>query len=286
MEPAANSDETDFLACVGDNCIDRFGPPLNLRLVGGNALNVAVQLSQLGRSVTYFGAVGADDDGAFVARALRENGVNLAGLVTSSSPTAFTEVHVDEIGERTIGLEEFGACQTYYPRPTDIETLLRARHCHIGWLNDGGRLVDLLVSAGVCVSRDISINADKGSLSVAGLSIAFASVEGSRNAAVAVARRLLDEGAKLAVVTRGESGSLAMSSTELAEAGILPVSVVDTTGAGDSFIAGFIAARTRGMNLPSSLQFAAGVAAKTCTHIGGFLQQERPLTFVKTRWGK
>ncbi len=47
-------------AVVGDNCVDRFKSPVNQSLIGGNAVNVAVQLAALGHEAFYFGAVGAD----------------------------------------------------------------------------------------------------------------------------------------------------------------------------------------------------------------------------------
>jgi fructoselysine 6-kinase len=59
---------------------------------------------------------------------------------------------------------------------------------------------------------------------------------------------------------------------EVAEASILPIDVVDTTGDGDSFIAGFIAARVTGNPLRVCLEVARQAAAATCIHIGGFRQ--------------
>ncbi len=262
-----------FIACVGDNCIDRFGPPLNRSLVGGNAVNVAVQLARLGHRSVYFGAVGRDSDGARVAESLAANGVDIARLQYADLPTATTEIAVDEHGERYIGAEDFGACADYYPSDEDIALLTAARHCHFGWLNDGGRLAKRLREAGVPISRDTSINIDGSNLSLDGFAVAFASVAGPIEAAIAEADRLLASGVATAVVTRGAAGSLAKSGTETVEAGIVPVEVVDTTGAGDSFIAGFLAARNAGRDLAASLKLAAEVAARTCTHIGGFPQQ-------------
>ena len=57
-------------AVVGDNCLDVFLPPAAGSLVGGNAVNVAVQLRSCGRRSHYFGAVGEDAAGAAIARAL------------------------------------------------------------------------------------------------------------------------------------------------------------------------------------------------------------------------
>jgi fructoselysine 6-kinase len=89
--------------------------------------------------------------------------------------------------------------------------------------------------------------------------------------------RLLCDGVPLAVVTRGSRGSVASNGRERFEAGIHPVEVVDTTGAGDSFIAGFLAARIAGKPLPDCLAAGRDQAALTCTHVGGFPQAAQPL---------
>ena len=44
--------------CIGDNCIDRYLPPMDQRFVGGNALNTAVHMKLAGCDVSYLGAVG------------------------------------------------------------------------------------------------------------------------------------------------------------------------------------------------------------------------------------
>jgi fructoselysine 6-kinase len=73
---------TRGIATVGDNCIDRYLPPVDRTLVGGNAVNVAVQLVRLGHDTAYFGAVGDDAEGARMRAVLGRIGVDLAGLKT------------------------------------------------------------------------------------------------------------------------------------------------------------------------------------------------------------
>lgn len=68
------------VAVVGDNTIDRLLDEPELGdLVGGNALNVAVQLAMLGLTVGYFGAVGTDSDADVVRDAARIRGVDVLG---------------------------------------------------------------------------------------------------------------------------------------------------------------------------------------------------------------
>lgn len=258
-------------AAVGDNCIDRFRPS-GLSLVGGNALNVAVQLTRLGEAAAYFGAVGADADGRRTADELARNGVDIVSLRTLGAVTAYTDIAVDASGDRTIVFEDFGACRDYRPTPSDLERIVHAAHVHIGWLNDDGALRRLLAAREVSVSQDITVNADPASLQVDGLDVAFGSSGQDLESARQMAMRLRQAGAKLAVVTCGALGSVAWDGSEAAETGIRPVDVVDTTGAGDSFIAGFLAARRQRRPLRTCLEAGRDAAAFTCTHLGGFPQ--------------
>lgn len=263
-------------AAVGDNCIDRFRPPLSISLVGGNALNVAVQLARLGQISFYFGAVGPDGAGHRTRGMLSENGVDITHLKERPGITAYTDIDVLGSGERIFVHEDFGVCAGYRPDEADIDALKTMDHVHIGWMDDGGALRRTLAAAGVSVSQDISVNADPANLGTGGLAIAFASAGGETGAADAQLRRLLGDGVPLAVVTRGNGGSVVSDGTHRFEAGIRPVEVVDTTGAGDSFIAGFLAARLAGKPLPDCLAAGRDQAALTCTHIGGFPQVAQP----------
>lgn len=258
----------DFeVATVGDNCIDRYLPPVGLAAIGGNAVNVAVHLRKHGLHTAYFGAVGPDDDGRRMLDYFRKNGLNLDHVQVNDGVTAYTNLDIDEAGDRIITFEEFGVCRTYRPTEADVKVLLAMRHVHIGWLDDGGELKRRLGTAGVSVSQDITVNPGAD-----GLAIAFGSAGSDPHAAIDIANGYLAQGAALAVVTRGAIGSLATDGSIVVETGILPIEVSDTTGAGDTFIAGFIAMRLAGGGLQECLEAGRDAAAVTCTHFGGFPQ--------------
>lgn len=262
-------------AAVGDNCIDRFLPPADEWLVGGNAVNVAVQLALMKRSVSYFGAVGADRAGEAVAGALRRNGVGVENLaVDRSNVTAYTEIEMSEDGERSFVFEEFGACQAYAPSAAAIAGLRRMSYVHIGWLNDSGQLKRALADSGAILSQDLSVNNTPENLAPEGLHIAFCSA--APEGAEAFARSIVMRGAGLAVVTMGAAGSIAFDGEELYRATTVPITPEDTTGAGDAFIAGFLDGHARGFAVPDAMALATGRAALACLHRGGFPQQ--PLT--------
>lgn len=255
------------VATVGDNCVDRYLPPVGLSAIGGNAVNVAVHLRKHGLRTAYFGAVGRDDDGRRMLDCFKENGLNIEHVQVNEGVTAYTNLVIDESGDRIVAFEEFGVCRPYRPSEADIGALLSMRHVHIGWLDDGGDLKRRLRKAGISLSQDIAVNPGADDLTVA-----FGSAGPDMDAAVELATSYLSQGAELAVVTRGTRGSIATDGSALVQTGILPVEVSDTTGAGDTFIAGFIAKRLAGGSLQECLEAGRDAAAVTCTHFGGFPQ--------------
>ena len=265
------------LATVGDNCIDvlRFASGRVVRRVGGNAVNVAVQAARAGAEVRYFGAVGPDEDGRLTREVLVAQGVDVESLRTRPGVTSVTEMDVTPEGERIIRHEDFGVCRGYAPAGPDLERILSADHVHIGWLDDGGALRRALAARGRSVSQDLSVNADPRDLGVEGLTIAFGSRAGPPEPAERLARDWLAQGAQVAVVTRGAEGATVADGSGLWHVPAEPVEPVDTTGAGDSFIAAFLLARLRGAAPPDAARAGARAARLTCLHEGGFPQPER-----------
>ena len=261
------------LATGGDNCIDvlRYAADGRLaRWVGGNAVNVAVQAAHAGAEVEYFGAVGADEDGRLTLKVLAAQGVRTEAVVVRSGPTSITEINVTPEGERIIAHEDFGVCRGYAPSPRDLKRILQADHVHIGWLDDGGELRRALAAEGRSVSQDLSVNAEPRNLEAAGLTIAFGSLAGPPGPAEVLAREWLAAGAAMAVVTRGAEGATVANASGLWHIPAEPVEPVDTTGAGDSFIAAFLLARLKGASPSESALEGVRAARLTCLHEGGF----------------
>ena len=81
-------------------------------------------------------------------------------------------------------------------------------------------------------------------------------------------RTLLEQGAALAIVTLGSGGSIAKTLDEVIEVPAPPCTVVDSTGAGDAYIGGFLYAHLTGCDLKKSMEFASAVAGRNCEQIG------------------
>lgn len=259
------------LAAVGDNCIDRFLTQKIAR-VGGNALNVAVHFAKAGHHAAYFGAVGDDEDGHWTRQELVLNAVNADGLEIRPEVTAYTDIAHSDAGDRQFLFEEFGASATYFPGPDAIETLRAADHVHFGLLNESDLLCEKLTGSGATVSVDCAVNP----LTTA-VALAFGSVGEDLPAAQAEMERLLALGHGLVVVTRGAEGAIASDGTSTWSISGKPVQAVDTTGAGDTFIAHFITTWKMSGDVETALDRATMAAADNCLYLGGFPQEGRGL---------
>ena len=111
------------LACVGDNCVDRYLAPISRRFAAGNAVNVAVGLFRAGFAVDYFGAVGDDAAGEQIVAALA-----VGRRRRSRAPPERANLSDRDTsgGRRTAvcGFSE-GAAEQYLPSPADLADLQR-----------------------------------------------------------------------------------------------------------------------------------------------------------------
>ncbi|KRE28219.1 PfkB family carbohydrate kinase [Agromyces sp. Soil535] len=257
------------IAVVGDNTIDRFLGDDPHDLIGGNAVNVAVQLALAGHSVAYYGAVGPDDDGQRVRTALEEKGVDIHGLVVRDGRTAVTEIVRSATGERFFAREDFGVTAEYVPGPDHLDEIAGSDWVHIGMQpkSDDVRRGLLRRAPGLRISQDSSVSPGHHDMYVSFLS------GGEDALAESAALEVLAAGASIAVVTLGAAGAYAQEAGGTSERiPAAPTRVVDTTGAGDSFIAGFISARLADADLRSAMESGAAFAARTCGHVGGYPQ--------------
>ena len=269
------------LVAIGDNCIDVY-VQTGERLVGGNAVNVAVQWARSGRASAYVGAVGADADGARVTQALAAAGVAVGGVRIMLGATGVTEVELRDDGERVLAHEDFGVSADLRLDDDDVDVHATAAWAHCVTLPGFRRVARRFADHGVPVSFDFSTRfefADLGDLDVAFYSCADDELDAARS----VVSDAVSGGARIAVATCGAAGSVACWSADGAGSAFVPaveVDVIDTLGAGDSYAARFVTARLQGAEVPEAMQTAALAAAVTCGHRGAWPQ---PLAAVRER---
>ena len=169
----------------------------------------------------------------------------------------------EEAGERKFLLEDLGVGKDYMPTEGLYQKIAAADWVHLG-LNSNPDLVRRLVSEGTRFSVDLSTAPD--SLPLQGVPMAFVSGPDDPDAPVApLAEQLHRAGALEVVVTCGRSGAYFRERDgTLLHAPAKPVTVVDTCGAGDSFIAAFIAALiAQKRPVPDALREATAAASET-----------------------
>lgn len=262
------------LIAVGDNCLDAY---LNkgFLAVGGNALNVAAQWRRHGLNARYFGALGPDAEADIMLAAIEEAGLDRNDVEIRPGASAVTLL-TDDAGERRFLLESLGVGEHYVPSADRYQALRRADWVHLG-TNSSETLVRRLVADGVPFSIDVSTR--HFDLSLEDVPLVFAS--GPDDPAEPVEPLIAQfraAGARQVVVTCGKRGSFYHDGTALSAAGSVPVAVVDTCGAGDSFIATFLTARFfADLSGKAALERAAERASETCAHLGGFPQPVRAI---------
>lgn len=261
------------LVAVGDNCLDVYLTK-DVMTVGGNALNVAAHWRAAGRPARYFGAVGKDGEGDVILEEADKVGLAPSNVDRRPGHTAVTLIR-EKDGDRKFLLEDLGVGKDYLPSEIAYRTVAAADWVHLG-TNSNPDLVRRLVADRVRFSVDISTA--HGGLPLLGVPIVFASGPDDPDVSVApLAERLHRAGALNVVVTCGSRGAFFRAGDgTLLHAPATPVSVVDTCGAGDSFIATFLAAfQIDRKPAAEALRAATAAASQTCLYVGGFRQQPR-----------
>ncbi len=261
-------------------------------VLGSSAAICAAGLAKLGASVTFVGIVGDDEYGRFVRRELERLGVHTEAIRTDPSVRTGATVSLVYKGDRAL-VTHLGSIAALRAADVPPDLLRRHRHLHVSSYylqkNLQPGLPDLFRRAraqGLTTSLDVGFDPDEDwqrervfdLLAQVDIFLpneveatALAGTEDVEEAARALARHVRG----WVVVKRGARGALAVSATdERVSVPAFPVQVVDTTGAGDSFNAGFIYAYAlQKMPVEEALRFAAACGALSTTGVGGTAAQ-------------
>jgi len=256
---------------------------------GGNGANTSLALAALGASVRLLGAVGDDDRGSFLIAALRESGVDTQFIATASAPTATSVVIVNGAGDRKF-LHHLGASSVAFDSPPEFagDTVERMSHYHLASLfvlpklrRHAPETLQRARHAGLTTSLDTNWDAEGRWMRdlqpcMPHLDLIFMNEDELRMVTgysdpKQASKVLLDAGVKTAVLKLGVRGCGIYTQREEYLCPAFDVPVKDTTGAGDCFVAGFLAARLDGASLPDAGLFANAVAAHTVQNIGAVI---------------
>src|SRR5215510_8722502 len=272
---------------------DAMGPAVEVS--GGSAANTIVGAASLGARAAFIGKVKDDELGRVFAHDIRAAGVAFATPPASAGPsTARCYVLVTPDGERTMNTY-LGAAQDLHPNDIDPHAIAAAQIIYLeGYLwdpphakeaflkaakiaHDADRDVALTLSDAFCVDR---YRAEFLDLIRAGtVDLVFANERELHSlyetADFDTALDALRRDARLAVITRSERGCLIVTREETDAVPASPVErVVDATGAGDLFAAGFLVGLSRGAEYRDAARLGALAAAEVIQHLGARLRAQ------------
>jgi len=263
---------------------------------GGSAANTIVGLSRLGLSCGFIGAVGDDPEGERILKDLADDHVDTAGLKHVSPRRSGTVIgFVDQSGERALYVDA-GANSDLSLDDIRIDYVRQARLIHTSSFVDRDQLL-MQIELAKILKGDIAISFSPGMLCFRhsfdelselfkGATIIFVSENELRSLTgqgiEASCASLIEVSDAIIAVTLGKNGSYIAKGDlrlEVMADPISPDEVVDTTGAGDAYAAGFICGYLRGDELETSARLGSKVASYAIRGAGArFLPGEE---FVK-----
>jgi sugar/nucleoside kinase (ribokinase family) len=259
-----------------------------IEISGGSGANTMAGIASFGGKAAFIGKVGQDDFGGVFTHDIKTAGVTFeTPASTSGTPTARSLVLVTPDGERTmntflgvspeLGSGEIDKAMIADSAVTYLEGYLydkdeaKAAFAEAaGYAKAARRKVSLTLSDGFCVDRHRGSFLD---LIKNDIDILFANE--SEITSLYETESFDDAAAKvghdtaLAVLTRSEKGSMIVANNEMIAVDAYPVTkVVDTTGAGDLYAAGFLYGYTQGLDHATSARLGGLAASEIISHIG------------------
>jgi len=255
---------------------------------GGSAANTACWLASQGVPVGFFGYVGDDTSGKSFAQSLASNGVKSHLQLVTEQSTGSCVCLVDASGERTM-VPDAGANLAFRSRDLDDELLGRYQHLHLSaypLLRDVTKsaVVEMLARArdkGMTISVDpassapiIEFGANKFLDSIGEIDLILPDEQEATALTGLLDPKLAAQAlvafARTVIVKLGQVGALGVTREgEISEVAAVRAGVVDTTGAGDAFAAGFLECWLRKGELRECLARGVELAQVCVQNIGG-----------------
>lgn len=254
-------------------------------ILGGSSSITAFNLAKLGPRVSFVGVIGRDPLGDFVEARLTAASVDLSHLKRSNTEkTGATIWHSNSKGQRA-GLTYPGTIPLLKAADVGRDLLAQARHLHVGhyfllreFHKQAARLFRTAKELGLTTSLDCNYDPeekwDSGIRGVLRYTDIFFPNETEAKRLTGVssvdrAAKLLSTMARVVVVKLGAKGALVHAEGKIIRKPARKVRAVDTTGAGDSFDAGYLARFLNGGTAVQCLTAGIAAAARCVTRVGG-----------------
>lgn len=272
---------------------------------GGDALNCAINLAKLEIKSGFCGLIGDDVYGRFLYDTARAAGIDVRGMKTTTTQTCSTIVLIRKDGHRSF-LHFRGANAELCFDDIDLQLIDDCRFLHIGGTFhmtrfdglDAARTLQLARQKGKITSMDVAWDSTGRWLSLIRPCLPHLDYFiPSHNEATAmtgltdldeIADFFQNEGVTNVIIKLGELGSYVRTPSRTFRCSIFSVPVVDTTGAGDSFVSGFLAGLARDWSLEQCVELGTAIAAFCIQEVGattGTPSFERVMNFISQNKG-
>jgi sugar/nucleoside kinase (ribokinase family) len=249
----------------------------------GSAGGTAVTLAKLGAEVRSAGAIGTDPLGGLLVELLAERGVDTSLIVRRDDvQTSASVLPIRANGDRP-AFHVIGANSTYGPEDVPWPELAAATHLHLGGpeFMGGEAAAEILSRAreqGTVTSADVLADGEPGLLEWIAPALAhldyllpneeqvlgFTGSEGIEDGC----RALLERGVGCVAATCGADGAVIVSEDRVERVPAFEVDVIDTSGCGDAFSAGFLRGLALGRGLREAATLGCAAAAQVATGLG------------------
>lgn len=244
---------------------------------GGQVATAVVTCARLGLRTKYIGTIGDDLRGQIQRESLEGTGVDTSSvIVRPGCPNQTAYIIIDErTGERTV-LWQRANCLRLSPSEIRSEEIAAARLLHI----DGYDIEAAAYAASLASQHGIPVSLDVDTI-YPGFEHVLKYVDymiagsgwpakwtGISDPFLALTALQKEYGMRLAAMTLGDEGALALNGSSWFYSAAFDVRCVDTTGAGDVFHGAFCYAMLSGMGMREALDFSNAAAALNCTDIG------------------
>lgn len=272
--------DTNMIVGIGDNCIDYYLPPINIKRTGGNVVNVAVNLRKHNFAATYIGTVGTDKKGEIILSSLNKFGLDTSHVSRLNGETGLTEIEVVN-GEYIIKSENYGVSNQIDISDETLEFLKEnARIIHLSITGSAFTVIEKLKDIDIPISCDISnfffhYTEEHWASLLPYIDYVFVSGGSTllEEEAIEIAQKIASFGTKNIIITLGSNGCIGFFENRvISQPSLLkPSEVIDPLGAGDAFISGFLSSVISANNTSEQhLKIASQWAAKTCQHYGAW----------------
>jgi fructoselysine 6-kinase len=262
------------LLAVGDNCVDNY-TELGRRFPGGNALNVAVYAHRVpGVEADYIGVVGDDEAGDFLVDQIRREGLVTDGVIRKPGESAVTNILI-RAGDRVFDSYVEGV-QKNAKFPASLLPRVRTYDLvhysiwgfgreYIPEIKRGGRPLLSCDFSNQLVHQGLEVMPWLDYSFFSGKELSTKNLKPEEKI-----RELKARTSGIVIMTLGEHGSIVFDGDRIYRGKAESVEVVDTLGAGDSYIAAFLCSRLKGSSIPDAIKEGHKAATEICKRLGGW----------------